>query len=380
MSDQNNGDAILILEDDEKVITSLNQLFEDVEFPMELIFCRTYSEYEAVTSNQDTKHRIKCFIMDLSNDKSEDDSNTFKSVQYILEEYENNRVPIFIHSAYLSKFEELGDKGTVFKILKTTRSPNEIVGLIQKMSVCGFLNIFSRGGTLENKIMKEIHNSFVCQFKPKEVHEIINSIEKANPNNIIERTTEVFERIGIRSVYQNTIGIRENNESVKVNAIEHYYRRSEGYKFWTGDIFKNKENNSLVFIATPRCNIANKNFNNILICSIIDVNQEDVSAFLKPKDGSKKISNKITDNLVGERLRFLPRTPQFKGGFVDFVEVHTISAAILLEEFEYVISLVDDLTNDIIRKLASYLLRGGISDTHYDEAIYYFQENSDDKP
>ena len=67
----------------------------------------------------------------------------------------------------------------------------------------------------------------------------------------------------------------------------------------------------------------------------------------------------------------MPKTPQFEGGFVDFVKCTTVKD---LENFEYVISLVDDLTNDVVRKLASYLLRGGISDTAYKEALYYFQQ------
>ena len=367
------NDAVLILEDDESVITSLKQLFEDVELQIDLIHCKTYDEYEKTINDADLKPYIKCLIMDLSNNKTEDDADKFKSIDYINEEYENNRIPIFIHSDYLKKFEQLEDKGTVFKILKSKKSQGEIVALIQKMLQSGFLNIFSRGGSLETKIMKEIHTAFVNQFKSNEVNEIISSIESANPDNIVDRTREVFERIAIRSVYQNTISLRENDESIKVNAIEHYYRRNESLDFWTGDIFKNRGSGNMIFIATPRCNIANNNFKSILICELADVKQTDIDAFLKPKDGSVKISNKITDNLVGERLRFLPRTPQFKGGFVDFVATYTISVEDLKSKYDYVISLVDDLTNDVVRKLASYLLRGGISDTQYTEAVYYFQ-------
>ena len=53
-----------------------------------------------------------------------------------------------------------------------------------------------------------------------------------------------------------------------------------------------------------------------------------------------------------------------------------------LDENDYLISLVDDLTNDVVRKLSTYLLRGGIADTAYSEAVYYFQqqEEKDTKP
>jgi len=52
----------------------------------------------------------------------------------------------------------------------------------------------------------------------------------------------------------------------------------------------------------------------------------------------------------------------------------TFSKDILNGEYDYIISLVDDLTNDVVRKAAAYMLRGGISDTAYEEAAYYFEE------
>ncbi|NVM64490.1 DNA-binding NarL/FixJ family response regulator [Mucilaginibacter sp. SG538B] len=366
-------DAVLILEDHDSVIKSLTQLMEDIELPLDLIHCKTYDEYEKAIGDEANKKRIKCLIMDLSNNKSEDQSKSFKSIDYINDQYANNRIPIFVHSAYLNTYEGLADRGTVFKVLKTTKSPKEIVDLLKKFYDSGFLDIFSNGGSLENKIMKEVHNSFVEQFKSNEIAQIISSIESAEPADFQARIKEVFERIAIRSVYQNLISTKENSAAVRVNTIEHYYRRNAGCAIWTGDIFKNKESNNHVFIATPRCNLANNNFNQILVCEVNEVDEKKIAEF-KKKDGDSKIQRSITDNLVGEKLRFLPRTPQFKGGYVDFVNTYTLDPQIITSNYEYVISLVDDLTNDVVRKLSTYLLRGGIADTHYAEAIYYFQD------
>ncbi|MEY4927884.1 MAG: hypothetical protein RI894_2320, partial [Bacteroidota bacterium] len=97
------------------------------------------------------------------------------------------------------------------------------------------------------------------------------------------------------------------------------------------------------------------------------------------KKGEDNLKKNITDNKIGENLRFLPATPQFVGGFVNFVKIATISSEYLNDNYTYLISLVDDLTNDVVRKLSTYLLRGGISDTAYKEALYYLKEENEDK-
>ncbi len=391
-------DIILILEDQETVIKAFEQWFEDNGLNVELLICKTYPEYEKNISDSKINSRVKCIIMDLSNNKEEETATKYKSTEYIKEQYHNNRIPIFIHSGFLENFTDLEDKGTVFKIPKDSTSIRSIGDSIKLMFESGFLNIFSFGGSIESKIMTEIHKAFLDQFKGKEIEEIIKSIKVASSENVNNRTKEVFERLALRAVYQNAISNKENKESVKVNSIEHYYRRtgSDKHLFWTGDIFKKNTTNGvleLVFIATPRCNISNKNFESVLCFKINLIREDQKSSFLSTKidnkdtgetKGSKQLRTSITDDstnaFVGERFRFLPKTPQFDGGFVDCMKCLTIEIEELEKGYEYVISLVDDLTNDVVRKAATYLQRGGISDTEYNEALYYFNENAVESP
>jgi len=383
------NDIVLILEDKDPVLEGFKQWHEDAAIKLDLVVCKDYEQYEEKIKDPKIKGRIKCLIMDLSNNKEEEAGKTYKSVGYIKKQYEENRIPIFIHSGFLDNFSELEDKGTVFKIPKNKDSIGLIGNSIKTMHESGFLNIFSHGGSLENKIMSEIHNAFVSQFKGVEIEEIIKSISKASKDNIESRTQEVFERIALRAVYQNTISNTENKEGVKVNSIEHYYRRSDKHKFWTGDIFicKDHSKNEMLFVATPRCNVSNGNFEALLFFKINEIKEDQKNSFLSTKEphkvtgetkGGKQLRTSITDDVtnsnIGERFRFLPKTPQFEGGFVDLMKCITISEEDFLANFSYVISLVDDLTNDVIRKAAAYLLRGGISDTAFDEALYYFEE------
>ena len=379
-------DIILLLEDKEEVIKPFEYWLQDSGFNIELKVCRNYDEYDACISDPEIKPRIKCMIMDLSNNQEEESSGKYRSIGYINEQYAANRIPIFIHSGFLDNFTDLVDKGTVFRIPKTTDSVNKILTSIKLMSDSGFLNIFSFGGTLEKKIMEEMHSAFVDQFKANEIEEIISSIQAASKDNLAGRTQEVFERLALRAVFQNAVSNKPNQEGIKVNSIEHYYRRNVmRYPFWTGDIFQSKnDDKELLFLATPRCNISNTNFEQLMFFKINKIKDEQTTSMLSKKMDSgepkgvkqirKGITDDVTNSYIGERFRFLPKTPQFEGGFVDCMKCLTFSKDILNGEYDYIISLVDDLTNDVVRKAAAYMLRGGISDTAYEEAAYYFEE------
>lgn len=374
------ADIILLLEDKEEIIVGFQQWLEDSGLDAELSVCRTYQEYSARISDPTFKSRVKCMIMDLSNTPEEDQSREFRAVEYIESEYNNNRIPIFVHSGYLENFTNLQDKGTVFKIPKGKNSTKAIGDKIELMYESGFINIFCCGGRLEHSIMDKIHSAFIEQFKGNEIEEIIRSIKKVSGENLIARTDEVFERLALRAVYQNAISNKGNQQPVKVNSIEHYYRRNnlDVMPFYTGDVFEiaNRESDSpaMVVVVTPRCNVANSNYYMLLVCKVNALNAEQLKPLLHPNKGVDNLRNHITDNAKSERVRFLPKTPQFVGGIVDFMTCYTISPETLAQSGSYLISLVDDLTNDVVRKLSAYLLRGGISDTAYEEAHYYFQE------
>lgn len=381
------NDCIVLLENEEVIIEGFKQWFDDSKIPLELLVCKDYDAYDYCMNSDENKNRIKCLIMDLSNNKEEENSTNYKSADYIQKEYNNNRIPIFIHSGFLEKFEHFENEGTVFKIHKKSDSTQRICESIKLMFESGFLNIFSPTGTLESKIMHEIHSAFISQFKPNEIEEIIKSISKANEKNISERTVEVFERLALRAVYQNLISNKESKEGVRVNSIEHYYRRNDSHEFWTGDIFIKKEGEvkDLLFVATPRCNISNENYDQLLFYRINLIKDEQALSFRNVKidnkesgetKGHKQLRTNITDDVtnpfVGERFRFLPPTPKFEGGFVDCMKCLTMSKDEFLTNYHYVVSLVDDLTNDVIRKAVAYLLRGGIADTEYSESMFYF--------
>lgn len=390
--EQNLG-CVVLLDDEEPIRKAFQGLFQDLEIDLELKTCKNYSEYDALMGDVTLKKRVKCLIMDLSNEPKEVVSKDYQAHLLIKKEYDENRIPIFIHSGNLEYYDKFQDEGTVFRVAKSGESGEAICNKIKLMHESSFLDVFCKDGYLDNSIMDEIHAAFVGQFKSDEIEGIINSIKEVNLENYQERVREVFQRIAVRSLFSNltssSVGVDDTPIRVRLNAIEHYYRRKNNIlKFWTGDVFRKIGSKESCIILTPRCNLEHQNFKELLCCEVVDYKQVHFEAFGSQKvdkdKGEKKgvlafrasITDDVTNALIGEVFRFLPPTPQFQGGFVDYRTVFSMT----IDEFESTyessptISLSEELTNDVIRKLTSYLLRGGISETEINEAYHYFEE------
>lgn len=379
-------DVVILLEDEKDIREGFQKLFVDLDIDMDIILCEKPEDFEATIVQDNVRDKLKALIMDLSNTPKEATSKTYKAADYIRKEYEDNRIPIFIHSGNLHHYTELDDKGTVFKIEKKKDSIQSICEDIKLMRDSGFLDIFCSNGSLDKKIVKELHNAFTNQFKNSEIKEIIKSIEVSSEedmNKLKGRAREVFERIAIRSLYANLISAKQSEGEnsiveIKLNSIEHYYRRTSSFDFWTGDIFLNEGTQEMCVVVTPRCNVGHNNFDELLLCKISLLNEDTRSLFLKPSKGVEEFKKNITDDKkVGDRHRFLPPSPQFTGGFVDYKTVFSIHAVDFKSSYSYLISLSDELTNDVVRKLGAYLMRGGISETDLNESLSYLKCNSD---
>lgn len=376
---------VILLDDEASVLEGFRGMFQDLGIDIELRECGSPKAYESIIDDLDVRRRLRALILDLSNTPEEATTRQYKAAEYIQKEYEQNRIPIFIHSGNLAYYSDLQDRGTVFRIEKSKESIESICKSIQLMLESNFLNIFCSGGLLEAKIMHELHNAFVGQFKNREIEEIIKSIQTVHKNKFAERTGEVFERTAIRAVYENWVSAKqldgESYAEVKLNAIEHYYRRSSEYKYWTGDIFRRKQDKTLCMVVSPRCNLAHNNLDELLLCRIDGIDEKKMEEFLNTKKGKEaeetkgqqKLRKTIVDDLTqtGARFRFLPPTPQFEGGFVDCSRTFSMKPDEFLSEYELAITLSDELTNDVVRKLGSYLLRSGISETDFQEAHHY---------
>ena len=365
--------SVILLENEDHIIKSFRNAFEDHGIKCELISCNTPEKYDEEVEKNKKNSELKAIIFDLFNKEEEEFSKEYKAKEYISNEYANNRIPIFIHSGFLEYYDGLNDKGTVFKVAKSKSSVSDICSKLKKFEESGFLDIFCHGGIIETKIMSEIHKAFTQQFKNHEINDIIESLKVSDSKKYYERTTEVFERISVRNLLHNLKSGKYNKgmiQETKLNSIEHYYHRLSDFEFWTGDIIK-IYNNSICIILTPRCNVGHNNFDELLLCKVEEIKQDKLKE-LTGRKGEKNLKKNITDNeIVGDKFRFLPPTPQFSGGLVNFKTVFTQKVENLDDNWERIITLSDELTNDVVRKFANYNLRGGISETEFAEAHHY---------
>jgi len=366
---------ILIFDDEKSVRDNIIKEIKGQSIEIEIIESDAKKDLKEKLQDSELMSSVKALIFDLSTSKEEAESGKFEVLEYIKKNYNDYSLPIFIHSAFSHKVEGYEEVGTVFKVKKDAESILHIVSMIKEFHDSGFLNLFCPKGYLETEIHKAVHKAFNVQFKGAEISQILASIKKANPAKYKERTVSVFERIAIRSLYQNLISAKKQEntdtiEEVKINAVEHYYRRTSDFIVWTGDIFID-DKESQIIILTPRCDINNGVCGeNLLVCEIEKLDKDIV------KKISTDINKYLTDNpqQSGIKYRFLVPAPSYIGGKIDLTKYFMVNREAFhghAPKYKYLISLSDELTNEIVRKFASYILRGGISASEISEASFY---------
>ena len=360
--------VVLYFDDNKDVIDNFKTAFEQTGTNLEFVGFSDPALFFKTLKDTSIMQRSRILIFDLAKDKEEEVKHSFEIKKYIIDNFNNYRIPIFVHTGFPTYFTELDGKGTVFKIEKSGTSIETICTRIKLMWETGFLEIFCPGGILESGYMKELHASFTEQFRDNEIEEIIKSIKESGAGDYKARIKEVFTRISIRLLMHSMISsvpvLAGTNTEAKLNAIEHYYRRISTYKVWTGDIFKKKDSVDNLIVLSPRCSVIREDCTLILVCKIIpcedNLTKENVIQILR--DNPK---------LTGYGARILTKTPLYKGGKIDFSTHFTIQRSILLSDYERIITLSDELTNDVVRKFCSYILRSGVSETEIEEAKKY---------
>ncbi|MBS1595763.1 MAG: hypothetical protein JST90_15720 [Bacteroidetes bacterium] len=306
---------------------------------------------------------VKALIFDLAKDTQEaTQMKDFAIVKDIKEKFHTLRIPIFIHSAFASRLEDFNGFGTVWKVDKSGTSLEDIVKTINNLDASGFLQAFTPGGLIEQSLFRDLHKSFTEQFREGEIEKVIGSFTQDPAETLKIRVINVFRRVAVRSLLSalmidSSIEDGTYNED-KISAIEHYIRRINraNVPIWTGDIFAARDGSNKVIILTPRCDVASKGKDELLACI--------VSPAETPT--KKNVADYIKDNIKEKKYRYLPFTPLFSGGKVDF-SAQKIIPKNELEKYEYVISLSEDLTNEILGKYCSYLLRTSIPEVDQKE-------------
>jgi hypothetical protein len=365
----NNG-IILHLENDKKLISDYESLYGQLEREFIYIACPTVEAFNSAIVEHEKN--IKAIIFDLvgNNATQEELSGNPEFLTVIDEKFVKFNLPIFIYSGHL---ESINDRyttnGTVFKVSK-----DESIGLIfdkiKFLSDSGFIDVFCPGGILESEIKLELNRSFTNQFSQNsQIEEVLNSIlNSGKTEEQKQRVKNVFKRIAIKTLSSDLLAPIADSED-KVNPIEHFYKRQSKLPIWTGDIWSHKENGDMVLVLTPRCDFATGKAQMVIVAKINDL-PKPINLNGKPEDVEKRMRDYLTDNLPGKATRYIPSTVFFpKGGMVNLADHFTMDVKTFTDDFKYVVTLSDDLTNEIVGKFAYYFLRTGI--TNIDEQEFF---------
>ncbi|MDP8226345.1 MAG: hypothetical protein P9L89_01715 [Candidatus Celaenobacter polaris] len=360
---------ILIFDDNTDIIKNFNTAISQMDLSLSVKGCSDSKEFAKAIDDRNIIRKTRVIIVDLAQNKSEEDTHIFGIKNTIVNNFNKYRIPLFIHSAFADYFTDLDGKGTVFKIEKSGAAIKTICEKIKLFHESNFLEIFCSGGILENNYLEQLHKAFTEQFENNEIEEIITSIKETAGDKYQERTIEVFKRIAVRSLFHNLTAARKDKEGnlneIPLNYVEHYYRRYSAYDVWTGDIFRKKEAEETILVMTPRCDINKSTCEQILACKIVPLEIK-----LTKKE---KFQQAINDNakLTSGSSRILTPSPLFNGGEIKYASPIIINRQSLIGDYELIVSLSDELINDVVRKFSAYILRSGVSETEMEEARKY---------
>lgn len=353
---------ILAFDDDENQLATFESAFAALNLQAQLKKYSKIDDFKSAIEDENILINTQGIIYDLAKDSEESTKNSFAITDIIIKNYNVLRIPLFIHSAHLSHFDKLNENGTVYKFEKSKESVGKLCNLIKLFEESGFMEVFSPRGIIEKEIMIDLHKSFTVQFKNNEITEIIQRIQKIEGDNFKERIIEIFRRIALRSLMSDLMINKRISDSsfneATISAVEHYIRRinHSNIPVWTGDIFEATDRSHKILVMTPRCDLASKNGSSFLVCCV-----EEFSEYT-----SKNVESFMRDNIKEKKFRHLPKTPIFEGGKVD------LSRQILIQEedmknYNYVISLSDELTNEILGKFCAYFLRTSLPEVDNEE-------------
>lgn len=358
------------LRDEYKRLFYQSSLKDDFDY----ILCATRLDFEK--EYELNKAYIRSVIFDLWGKYPEKrglEEGNDKFITTIEESVAKYNIPIFIYSGYLDDIEtKFDDYGTVYKIDKSD-GIDVIFKKVKLFHDSGFLDLFCPGGFLDTQMHNEMHETFVSQFRHGEIENIINTVQQADANGCKERCTILFKRIAVQTLMSKLISPVIEEESA-VNAAEHYYRRMNSIKFWTGDILEKNDKTEKVLILTPRCDC--KKSTSHLICTVNNQFPKDLT-----KKGKEAILNALINNpqVTGYKLRPLPPCALFSGGSADISTYRLISITELEANYKVLISLSDGLTNEILAKFSAFFLRTGINTIDFKEEISYLEKLNEPK-
>lgn len=362
--------VVIHLDNDSDRLKESKGLFDQLGLELKYITCENKEGFKKAVKEH--RFELKSIVFDLigEEEREEEFKGDPEFLEYIQNSFASFNIPIFIYSGYL---DALGDRfeqsGTVYKVDKGD-GPDKIFATIRLLIDSGFIDVFCPGGELERQLHVDLHDAFTKQFTSNEhIEGIINQVLGSGDEDPKSRLKKVLKRVAIRSLLTEllspSINAKGHLVEESVNTIEHYVQRINAIQVWTGDIFTKKDKSDYVFVLTPRCNVIRDEM--ILVCPFR------IGEIITKKD---KVSKMLQgDPQVSGYDRYLPPAPGFDGGRLALSKYFMLSKESLCNEYDRVISLSDELTNEILGKFGAFFFRTGITPWSTEEVLVQLNGN-----
>lgn len=373
-----NGIIVHLDDDAKKILEPSKVYFDQTQIDMELIQCQNEKDFLAIVDERMSEIRVLIFdLLSSDTDKELLSPEGAHFLTHIKTSFANYNVPIFIYSGYITAeiSSQFKNYGNVYIVDKAQYGFDYITKKIELFLESGFLEVFSPNGIID-KIKVDLHRTFISQFKSnEELESTIQLIIDNSNGQHKDRTKTVFTRIAIRTLLHEMISPSfegENPSEKKLALTEHYIRRiNNDIEVFTGDVFVSKTNpKDAILILTPRCNVLRTE--EYLVCPI---DLDDFPNKTTGADARKKIALAAQgDPKYSGYNRHLPPSPIFSGGQILIAKYRIIPKG-EIESYRRVVSLSDELTNEILGKFGAYFFRTGITPWDQNEMLAHLQQN-----
>jgi hypothetical protein len=257
------------------------------------------------------------------------------------------RIPVYVVSASLGEVAT-----TVENVLLQKRNRTDSF----KTIIDELLDIYNSGITKllkPNSFVDEILTKIFWNHLPIILNEYIKE-KKTKPQFDTEKTLVRY----ISAYINEYLELNSENNLEAFHNTEFYIKPCIKSNYFTGDIIKNKKDNSLWVILTPACDLAtdSKRPNpkaEAITLALIQKNEQVLT------DSNKGNHQKLMSNSADLKFHNLPKSIIFEGGFVNFQYVQSVIIAQCKSDFEPLMTISNSFRKDIISRFSNYYSRQG---------------------
>lgn len=358
---------LLIVEDDTNVIETYTRDINSYNKTNQSLNIR-----ETIISNKDQaidilKNSDNIFdgaIIDLDLNQS---GGSDQSGNEVIKEIKDNlRFPVFVISGTSHNLDASLREETSFFKVRNRDADFDFIEEIVAIYETGITEILNRKGIIEDYI-NNIFWNHLSNSLDLWINDAIRSSEKKQKSLL--RYTLLH--------LQEYLEITEDSEFENYHPSEIYITPVIKPRVFTGDIVRNKEDDSNYIVLTPSCDLAQSKAKDILLASIEPIQStiagEKINVIKKGKADdmqlaeARNVLKKLIDNAYSNKYHFLPKYKNIEGGLVNFQKLHSFRTKEFENSFIRVASINGGFTKDIVSRFSYYYSRQGSPDFDSDE-------------